>query len=479
MIDEMQDTIAAISTGMTHAGIGIVRISGSRAIEIGDAVFKGKTTLSEAQSHTIHYGMIVDHGDMEDEVLVSVMRAPRTFTGEDTVEINCHGGVYVMKKVLELVIRNGARAARPGEFSKRSFLNGKMDLSRAEAVMDLIRADSEYALKSSVSQLKGSIKKEIDDIRKTILYETAYIESALDDPEHISFDDEMEHFKKNVEEMSDRLKKMIDSYHNGKIVKEGIRTLILGKPNAGKSSLLNALSGTERAIVTHIEGTTRDILEEQIRLDEITLNLIDTAGIRNTADQVEQIGIERAIKQLEDADLVICVIDGEKPLDENDNRILSLLKGKKAFVLINKIDAPRIVTEEMVRERIRSVNSCIEGVNNISDPANKTESVCILPVSAKSTEGLDVLSDLIKKMFFGGNLSFNEEVYISNTRQLTCLKEAYESLRKVDEGIRGHMPEDFLSIDLMDAYTQLGMVTGETVGEDLVNEIFGRFCMGK
>lgn len=469
-VQSMTDTIAAISTGMTQAGIGIIRISGERAIAIGDAVFRGRQRLKEVPSHTIHYGRIVDHDRMLDEVLVSVMRAPRTFTGEDTVEINCHGGMYVLGKVLSLVLQNGARAARPGEFSKRAFLNGKMDLTQAEAVMDLIQSDSEYAMKSSVSQLKGSVKKKVDEIRSRILYETAFIESALDDPEHISFDEERDKLALTTEEIILYLIELINSFKNGKIIKDGIKTAILGKPNAGKSSLLNALSGNQRAIVTDIEGTTRDVVEEQIRLGDITLHLMDTAGIRQTKDKVEKIGIERARDCAREADLLLCMIDGTRRLDENDDEILSLLFEKRGFILINKGDLDQVIGAEDVRRRL----SGLSGTN-----IKSSDAIPILYLSARTGEGVNILEQKIRDMFFGGELQFNEEVYISNERQFQCLLSAKQSMESVRDGIREGLPEDFLSIDLMDAYGSLGEITGETVGEDLVNEIFGKFCMGK
>ena len=325
-----KETIAAISTGMSNSGIGIVRISGDDAFQIIDRIYKGKKKLSEADSHTIHYGFIKDGGETVDEVLVSVMRAPRTFTGEDTVEINCHGGVYVVQRVLETVLKNGARPAEPGEFTKRAFLNGKMDLSQAEAVIDVITSKNEYALQSSVSQLRGSVKKKIETMRETLLYHTAFIETALDDPEHISVDGYGETLEKELIPIREELKKLIDSAGNGRIIKEGIQTVILGKPNAGKSSLLNVLSGRERAIVTEIEGTTRDVLEEQIHLNGLNLNMIDTAGIRQTEDIVEKIGVEKAREYAESADLIIYVADASRKLDENDREIAQIIAGKKS-----------------------------------------------------------------------------------------------------------------------------------------------------
>lgn len=455
-----KETIAAISTGMSNSGIGIVRISGDDAFQIIDRIYKGKKKLSEADSHTIHYGFIKDGGETVDEVLVSVMRAPRTFTGEDTVEINCHGGVYVVQRVLETVLKNGARPAEPGEFSKRAFLNGKMDLSQAEAVIDVITSKNEYALQSSVSQLRGSVKKKIETMRETLLYHTAFIETALDDPEHISVDGYGETLEKELIPIREELKKLIDSAGNGRIIKEGIQTVILGKPNAGKSSLLNVLSGRERAIVTEIEGTTRDVLEEQIHLNGLNLNMIDTAGIRQTEDVVEKIGVEKAREYAESADLIIYVADASRKLDENDREIAQIIAGKKVVVLLNKSDLEPVLTREELRTFLEDEFPVIE-------------------VSAKEEKGIRELEQQLKTMFLSGDLSFNDEVMITNMRQKSALQDAYMSLRKVQESIEDQMPEDFYSIDLMDAYEALGSITGETIGEDLVNEIFSKFCMGK
>lgn len=455
-----KETIAAISTGLSNSGIGIVRISGDDAFQIIDRIYKGKKKLSEADSHTIHYGFIKDGDEIVDEVLVSVMCAPRTFTGEDTVEINCHGGVYVVQRVLETVLKNGARPAEPGEFTKRAFLNGKMDLSQAEAVIDVITSKNEYALQSSVSQLRGSVKKKIETMRETLLYHTAFIETALDDPEHISVDGYGETLEKELIPIREELKKLIDSAGNGRIIKEGIQTVILGKPNAGKSSLLNVLSGRERAIVTEIEGTTRDVLEEQIHLNGLNLNMIDTAGIRQTEDVVEKIGVEKAREYAESADLIIYVADASRKLDENDREIAQIIAGKKVVVLLNKSDLEPVLTREELRTFLEDEFPVIE-------------------VSAKEEKGIRELEQQLKTMFLNGDLSFNDEVMITNMRQKSALQDAYMSLRKVQESIEDQMPEDFYSIDLMDAYEALGSITGETIGEDLVNEIFSKFCMGK
>ncbi len=462
------ETIAAISTGMTNSGIGIVRISGEDAFAVADSVYRGKEKLSQAESHTIHYGHIVDDGETVDEVLVMAMRSPRTFTGEDTVEINCHGGTFVVKKVLETVLRNGARPAEPGEFTKRAFLNGKMDLSQAEAVIDVINSENEFALQSSISQLRGSVKNKISNIRNRIIYHTAFIESALDDPEHIETDGYADTLKEASEEIIRELEELISSAEDGRVIKEGINTVILGKPNAGKSSLLNVLAGHERAIVTDIEGTTRDILEEQIRLGDLSLNVIDTAGIRQTEDVIEKMGVDRAKEYAGRADLIIYVVDASREMDENDEKIISLIRNKNAVVLLNKSDLTTVVSEDMIRDKIKGM-----------DEKAGEKDLPVISVSAKEEKGIKKLEKKIKDIFVNKIISFNDQICITNIRQKTALTDAKESMKKVVESIYAGMPEDFYSIDLMDAYESLGSITGESAGEDLINEIFSKFCMGK
>ncbi|MBS5081157.1 MAG: tRNA uridine-5-carboxymethylaminomethyl(34) synthesis GTPase MnmE [Clostridiales bacterium] len=455
------DTIAAISTAMSASGIGIVRMSGSEVFEIIDRIYQSKgkkKKLSQVATHTIHYGYIMDGSEMVDEVLVMVMRGPRSFTAEDTIEINCHGGVYAMKRILETVIKNGARPADPGEFTKRAFLNGRMDLSQAEAVIDVINAKNEYALKSSVSQLRGSVMEAIKEIREQIIYHIAFIESALDDPEHISLDGYGDELQKVNDQLIGKLEKLIASSEDGKMMKEGIRTVIVGKPNAGKSSLLNILVGEDRAIVTDIAGTTRDTLEETIQIHGISLNIVDTAGIRSTEDVVEKIGVSRAKEYAKDADLIIYVVDSSTELDENDSEIIELLRNKKAIIILNKTDLPMVTSEEMLKERLDKP---------------------VIPISAKENKGIDYLETTLKEMFFHGEISFNDEVYITNIRHKTALADALAALKQVRESVEMGMPEDFYSIDLMSAYEELGGIIGESVGEDLVNEIFSKFCMGK
>ena len=455
------DTIAAIATAMSSSGIGIIRISGEEAIPISDKIFHPKKDgkrLSEQDTYTIHYGNIVDGEEVLDEVIVLLMRGPHSYTAEDTVEIDCHGGILVMKKILELVIKNGARPAEPGEFTKRAFLNGRIDLSQAEAVIDVIQAKNEYALKSSVSQLRGSVLKKIRQIREKILYEIAYIESALDDPEHISLEGYPEQLEKKVDNLIVEADELLITSEQGRVLREGIRTVIVGKPNAGKSSLLNALIGEQRAIVTDIAGTTRDTLEEQIQIRGLSLNIVDTAGIRETEDLIEKIGVDRAKESVQKADLVLYVVDSSTNLDENDDEIISLLKDQNVIILLNKSDLQMETTPSLIEKRLKKPTVCI---------------------SAKEETGIDELSSLLEEMFLNGKVSFNSEVYLTNIRHRTAMKEARESLEKVLESISMGMPEDFFSIDLMNAYESLGRILGESIGEDLVNEIFNKFCMGK
>ena len=460
-INMSSDTIAAIATAMSPSGIGIVRISGDEALAIIDRIYRSKNNnvrLNDCKSHTIHYGYIYDGDEVVDEVMVLLMKAPNSYTREDTVEIDCHGGVYVMKRILETVIKYGARPAEPGEFTKRAFLNGRLDLTQAESVIDVINAKNDYALKSSLNQLKGSVHEEVKKIRDEIIYQIAFIESALDDPEHISLEGYPEKLHKIVDNNVEKVDKLLKSFDNGRILKEGINTVIVGKPNAGKSSLLNILVGQEKAIVTEIAGTTRDVLEEQINLNGITLNVMDTAGIRNTSDVVEKIGVDRARKYAVNADLVIYVIDASTELDENDYEIMKLLQDKKAIVLLNKSDLDTKVQLEEVKKYLDKK---------------------VISISAKNNTGIDEFEDTIKEMFFQGEVTFNDEIYSINVRQKNSLQIVLEHLKQVNQSIEDGMAEDFFSIDLMGAYEELGKIIGESVEDDLVEEIFSKFCMGK
>ena len=457
----VKDTIAAIATALSHSGIGIVRMSGPDAFEIIDKIFEPKKAgkkLSNEKGYSLHYGFIKDGEDFIDEVLVLAMRGPHSYTAEDTIEIDCHGGIFVVKKILETVIKYGARVAEPGEFTKRAFLNGRIDLSQAEAVIDVINAKNEMALKSSLSQLKGSVHTKIVNLREDILFEIAFIESALDDPEHISLDEYPETLLPKVQNINQELKKLLSSCDNGKFLKEGIQTVIVGKPNAGKSSLMNVLVGEERAIVTDIAGTTRDIIEEHISINGISLNIIDTAGIRNTKDIVENIGVLKAKDYAEKSDLILYVVDGTREMDEADEEIWPILENKKVIILLNKSDLDNILTKEELEEKFKFP---------------------VIPISAKKETGINVLEDTLKDMFVQGELSFNDEVYITNMRHKEAIQNAYESMKLVEVSILDGMPEDFFSIDLMNAYKSLGIVIGEEIEDDLANEIFSKFCMGK
>ena len=465
------DTIAAIATAMSNSGIGIIRISGDQALKTAGRIFRtpGGRSLDfeKVPSHTIHYGYIWNEDEKVDEVLLMVMKGPRSYTTEDTVEINCHGGVRMVRKILEIVIKHGARTAEPGEFTKRAFLNGRIDLSQAEAVADVISARNEYALKNSMEQLGGALSRRVKELRAQILYEIARIESALDDPEHISLDGYSDELLEKIGIISSEIEGLIRSADDGKVITEGIKTVILGKPNAGKSSLMNVLIGQERAIVTDVAGTTRDTLEEHIDLQGIRLNVVDTAGIRDTEDVVERIGVERARKAAREGDLLIYVVDGSTPLDENDEEIMALIRrdpsvdefvDKKVIVLLNKTD----------------LKICVE-----KEDLEQLTGRRVIPISAKEEQGIDDLTDEIRRMFFHGELKFNEEVYITNVRHKEALHDALESLNMVRNSIIQGLPEDFYSIDLTDAYENLGKIVGESVGDDVVNEIFAKFCMGK
>lgn len=460
-MNDTTTTIAAIATAMSSSGIGIVRISGEEALEILSRVFhpaKKNCNVMEVKSHTVTYGYIYDGDTMIDEVLVIYMKRPHSYTAEDTVEIDCHGGVLVVKKVLETVLKYGARPAEAGEFTKRAFLNGRIDLSQAEAVMELINSKNEYAMKSSLKQVKGSVSEKIKVLREKIIYEIAFIESALDDPEHISLDGYGENLYNTVDGLLKEVDFLIKSSNNGRIISEGIKTVILGKPNAGKSSVLNLLVGEERAIVTAIAGTTRDTLEENVIFDGISLNIIDTAGIRETNDIVEKIGVERAAANAEDADLILYVVDSSEHLSKDDERIMEMIQDKNVLVLLNKSDLEQVVSREEIEIKTGKQ---------------------VISFSAKNEEGIEELSKSISDMFFSGKINFNDEIFITSARQKSALVRAFDSLKQVKESITNGMPEDFYSIDLMDAYEFLGLIIGESVEDDLVNEIFSKFCMGK
>lgn len=458
------DTIAAVATAMSNSGIGIIRISGQEAVSVVDKIYvdkNGNKILNHVKSHTIHYGFIVDEaGKMIDEVMVSFMKGPKSFTAEDTVEINCHGGILVMNRILDLVIKNGARLAEPGEYTKRAFLNGRIDLSRAEAVMDVISSQNEMALKNSVRQMKGSLYNKMKELRKEIIYEIAFIESAIDDPEHISLEGYAEKLSKKIDEFISQTEKLLTTSDNGKMIQEGIHTVIVGKPNVGKSSLLNVLAGEERAIVTEIAGTTRDILEENIRLHNISLCVIDTAGIRTTEDIIEKIGVEKAKKYAAQADLIVYVVDSSLPMEDSDYEIIEMIRGKRCIVLLNKSDLESMISVEELQNKLGN-------------------DIVMIKTSTKENTGIEDFEKAIMDMFFKGDISLENEIMITNVRHKEALQNALLSFKEVRKSLEMDMPEDFYSIDLMNAYSSLGTIIGEEVGEDLINEIFSKFCMGK
>ena len=462
------ETIAAIATSLSESGISIIRISGDQAISVADkiVVTKNGKKVSEFKTHTIHYGHIYDGDQVVDEVMVSFMKAPNSFTAENTVEINCHGGVLITKKILQLVLKNGARLAQPGEFTKRAFLNGRIDLSKAEAIMDIIHADNEFALQVGMKQLKGSVSEKVYSIREKLIYEIAFIESALDDPEHYSLDEYPEQLKEKISLILNDLIKMESSAENGKIIRQGINTVIVGKPNAGKSSFLNFLLGEEKAIVTDIAGTTRDVLEDYVRIQDISFHIIDTAGIRKTEDIVEKIGVEKAIDYSKDADLLLYIIDSSVALDENDYDIIKMTAGKKMIVLLNKSDLETVVDIDEIK-------------NILIKYSHNEEDFRFIRISAKEKVGMEEFESIAKDMFFSGDIQIQDEIMITNMRHKELISDSIESLKLVLQSIENEMPEDFLTIDMMSAYESLGKIIGEEIEEDLVNEIFSKFCMGK
>lgn len=459
MIDN-SSTIAAIAASSLMGGVSIIRISGEEAVACADKILKFKNrTLTDCKSHTVNYGFVVDENGMNlDEVIVLLMKAPNSYTREDVVEIQCHGGPFICQEIMDLILATGVRMAEPGEFTKRAFLNGRIDLSQAEAVMDLIESKSRYALESSMNQLSGRVKEKIVEIREVLLNDVAFIEAALDDPEHISLDDFAEKLEINLNDSLKELKKIIDNYRNGRLIKEGIQTIIIGRPNVGKSSFMNAVLGTDRAIVTEVPGTTRDVLEEDVRLGDILLHLVDTAGIHETEDVVERIGIDRTREKLEQADFCILLIDGSRELSEEDKKLLQDISTLHGVVLLNKNDLHSVVDEKQIQ---------------------KYTDKKILSFSTKTGSGREELESYIKEQFYLNRLTFNDEIYITNERQKQEVLNSYQSLLHVKESMEIGLGEDFYTIDLMSAYESLGHIIGESVDDDLVDTIFRKFCMGK
>ena len=452
------DVIAAIATGLIPGGIGIVRISGPGAVETAEKIVSiSGIRLSQAKPRHLYYGFVTDGEKRLDEALIAVMRAPHSYTAEDTVELQCHGGPLVLKRVLAAAIKAGARLAEPGEFSKRAFLNGRLDLSEAEAVMDLIRAENDFARETALSQLGGSLSAVIRGLRGQILEETAFIEAALDDPEHISLDGYPEMLRPRLQEMTKTVETLLSGSENGRRLADGIRTAILGRPNVGKSSLLNALLGEERAIVTPIAGTTRDTIEETLRLGDVVLHLADTAGLRETGDTIEKLGVERAEQKARESELILYVLDGSEALSDVDRDALAGLKDRQCLVLINKSDLPQVLDPQTV-ERETGVET--------------------LRISAKTGEGLDELQKTVERRFLFGEIR-QQPLVVTNVRHQALLQETLDALHRVRESLELGLPEDFFSVDLMDAYRSLGLILGEEAEEDLINEIFGKFCLGK
>lgn len=458
----INDTIVGISTAPGSGGIGIIRLTGYEAITIADKVFNGMKdkSLQELKSHTIHYGHIYNEAnEVVDEVLVMLMKAPHTYTKEDVVEINCHGGIIVLQKMLELLLRKGARLAEPGEFTKRAFLNGRIDLSQAEAVIDIINSKTDLALKTSVNQLEGSINKKVKEIRGQLLETIAHIEASIDYPEYDMEQLTAKKVRTNTQEIKNHIQMLLDTADTGRIIKEGIRTVIIGKPNVGKSSLMNALLKEQRAIVTEIPGTTRDILEEYVNIGGIPLRIVDTAGIRETEDRVEKIGVKRSKEQVESSELIIFVLDISRPISEEDYAIMELIKDKKAIIVLNKKDLQKNLDIEPVRQLVP------KGV--------------FVEISAKEERGLDDFEAILKDMFMLGNINVNENTYITNVRHKDALVKAVDSLNNVIESINAGMPEDCFAIDLKACYEYLGEVTGDSVSESIIDQIFSQFCLGK
>lgn len=458
------DTIAAISTPLGEGGIAIVRISGDEAVDIGDRVFQAanKKKLKDLPSHTIHYGKLVDpaNGEVFEEVMVSLMRAPRTFTREDVVEINCHGGLMSVNRVLQLVLNNGAKLAEPGEFSKRAFLNGRIDLSQAEAVMDLIRAKTDRAMSVAMDQIEGRLSQLINELRQEILETLAQVEVNIDYPEYDDVE-EMTHrmLVEKAAYIQEEIRKLLNTASQGKILREGLSTVIIGRPNVGKSSLLNSLVQESKAIVTDIPGTTRDVIEEYVNVRGVPLRLVDTAGIRETEDIVEKIGVERSRKVLKEADLILLVLNASEEFTPEDRQLFAAVEGMDAIVIVNKTDLPaRIDLKEV--EKAAGAHA-------------------IIKTSLLKEEGIDDLEQAIADMFFQGELESGDMTYVSNSRHIALLNQALVAVEDVQKGIEEEIPIDIIQIDMTRTWELLGEIVGDTVQESLINQLFSQFCLGK
>lgn len=456
------DTIAAISTAPGVGGIGIIRVSGQDAIQIVDKVFRsvGKKSLMDVPTHTIHYGHIINqNNEVIDEVLVMLMRAPKTFTREDVVEINCHGGPVPLDAVLMEILRNGARLADSGEFTKRAFLNGRIDLAQVEAIMDIIEAKTELSLSQAVNQLEGRLSKKIKEYQDLLIQIIARIEVSIDYPEYDEDEEISIGFEKDIIELNDHLKELLKTADTGKMIREGVKTAIVGQPNVGKSSLLNALLEENKAIVTDIPGTTRDIVEAYLNVEGIPFQLLDTAGIRETEDIVEKIGVERSKSSIQEADLVLMLIDSSRELEAEELALIESIKDKKVIYVLNKIDLNLVITQEILEGYVGGAN--------------------IVRISARLQNGLDELRRAMKDFVIRGEAQVNKGATISNRRQKEALVKAIYSLDKVVDTIEMGMPADCIAIDLHDAYGHLGMIIGEALKDEIINELFGRFCLGK
>ena len=456
------DTIAAISTAPGVGGIGIIRVSGIDAVAIVDRVFKAASqkTLEASPSHTIHYGHILNKdGKILDEVLVMLMKAPKTFTREDVVEINCHGGPVPLEAVLMELIRQGARLAESGEFTKRAFLNGRIDLAQVEAIMDIIEAKTEVSLSQAVNQLEGKLSKQIKAYQDMLIQIIARIEVSIDYPEYDEDEPLAEDFKDDIRALNEKLKQLLATADTGKMIREGVKTAIVGQPNVGKSSLLNALLEENKAIVTDIPGTTRDIVEAYLNIEGMPFLLLDTAGIRETEDVVEKIGVERSKASIEQADIILMLIDSSRALDEEEIALIDQLKGRQVIFVLNKVDLSPVITEEILKTYIHE------------QP--------IIRISAMKQEGLNALRQAMKHFIVNKGISIGQEATISNQRQKQSLVKAIESLEKVEDTIDMGMPEDCIAIDLHDAYGHLGNIVGEALKDEIINELFTRFCLGK